>query len=474
MSSVSSTTGQKNVFGQPPDDPDPDGNPDEEEPPYQTGAFVKLKKSRSDSAPPDPILLLDGRKNLPSPLSTALLRVIGGHAKLLEMTILFYRLVFKDSTLRFFFSHEDVGMHAGRLAAWATEKMNTEKMPWSENRVKRVTAYRERVLREQGTQALVQDRVPQDGGDPRFNELLIPAGHPFPIQDGARCPMMEGPPRAPSNPDGIPGLSVLEDRPPKDGEDHRPSQRWASPELSEKFCTARYFVHDRTSAHYAGWYSPRRPPNRAGKHFRLDEVRVWLRLHFLACREVGLFWNPGYDDVRAPGVVGGGAEERTDGRDRSQEDHPSRIFLLQNHHDEAPPPTSDAASEEESLFEYAATSSGQSTGKKDPKIAHPDPNHPANTTNSASAPHGVSFENYYTRFIAHFAAVYDRNAPLFARLDAQWSLDPKNVLIYKTAVTDGKKGMADVLGYKTPEAAAKAAGKTLEQLVEDDWILSRK
>lgn len=43
-------------------------------------------------------------------------------------------------------------------------------------------------------------------------------------------------------------------------------------------------VHDRTSAHVAAWNSPKRTHN-VGRHFELDECRVWMRLHFWAMRE---------------------------------------------------------------------------------------------------------------------------------------------------------------------------------------------
>lgn len=45
-------------------------------------------------------------------------------------------------------------------------------------------------------------------------------------------------------------------------------------------------VHDRSSAHVAAWHSPKRHPNEVGRHFKLDECRVWMRLHFWAMREV--------------------------------------------------------------------------------------------------------------------------------------------------------------------------------------------
>ena len=47
-------------------------------------------------------------------------------------------------------------------------------------------------------------------------------------------------------------------------------------------------VHDRSSAHAAAWYSPKRPPSEVGRHFKLDECRVWMRLHFYAMRLSGI------------------------------------------------------------------------------------------------------------------------------------------------------------------------------------------
>jgi hypothetical protein len=47
-------------------------------------------------------------------------------------------------------------------------------------------------------------------------------------------------------------------------------------------------VHDRSSAHVAAWYSSKRPSNEVGRHFNLEESRVWMRLHFWGMREAGL------------------------------------------------------------------------------------------------------------------------------------------------------------------------------------------
>jgi hypothetical protein len=50
----------------------------------------------------------------------------------------------------------------------------------------------------------------------------------------------------------------------------------------------QHVVHDRSSAHAAAWYSPKRPEQDVGRHFQLDECRVWMRLHFWALRESGI------------------------------------------------------------------------------------------------------------------------------------------------------------------------------------------
>ena len=47
--------------------------------------------------------------------------------------------------------------------------------------------------------------------------------------------------------------------------------------------------HDRSSAHYAAWHSPKREPEKFGDHFNLHDARVWMRLHFWALRESGLW-----------------------------------------------------------------------------------------------------------------------------------------------------------------------------------------
>lgn len=49
-----------------------------------------------------------------------------------------------------------------------------------------------------------------------------------------------------------------------------------------------FLVHDRSSAHVAAWHSPKRPTHEVGRHFKLDECRTWMRIHFWAMRESGI------------------------------------------------------------------------------------------------------------------------------------------------------------------------------------------
>eukprot|EP00927_Polykrikos_kofoidii_P014511 TRINITY_DN16371_c0_g1_i1.p1 TRINITY_DN16371_c0_g1~~TRINITY_DN16371_c0_g1_i1.p1 ORF type:complete len:307 (+),score=56.89 TRINITY_DN16371_c0_g1_i1:61-981(+) len=50
--------------------------------------------------------------------------------------------------------------------------------------------------------------------------------------------------------------------------------------------------HDRTSAHFKAWRSPKRERSRYGDHFKLDDAVMWMRLMFWSCREEGLDVEP--------------------------------------------------------------------------------------------------------------------------------------------------------------------------------------
>jgi len=53
---------------------------------------------------------------------------------------------------------------------------------------------------------------------------------------------------------------------------------------------------DRSSAHFAAWHSPKREASKWGSHFKPDDARVWMRLHFVAARETGMFEHPEFMD----------------------------------------------------------------------------------------------------------------------------------------------------------------------------------
>lgn len=53
-----------------------------------------------------------------------------------------------------------------------------------------------------------------------------------------------------------------------------------------------HVVHDRTSAHSAAWFCPKRAQEHVGRRFKLHDSRIWMRLMFWSAREVGLFDSP--------------------------------------------------------------------------------------------------------------------------------------------------------------------------------------
>ena len=103
----------------------------------------------------------------------------------------------------------------------------------------------------------------------------------------------------------------------------------------------------RQPSHSAAWHSNKRHPSRRGDHFKLDDCRIWMRLHFWAARECGL------------------------------SEH-------------------------------------------------------------------VAFWDWYVQFIAHFVGVYERTAPRYAPVDAEWSEDPRNI----TAYEENGYLMKDVIGRR--------------------------
>lgn len=57
-----------------------------------------------------------------------------------------------------------------------------------------------------------------------------------------------------------------------------------------------FFVHDRSSAYHAAWFSIKRSAALQGQRFKLKDARVWMCLMFWSCREEGLLHSPAYAD----------------------------------------------------------------------------------------------------------------------------------------------------------------------------------
>lgn len=66
-------------------------------------------------------------------------------------------------------------------------------------------------------------------------------------------------------------------------------RRHRSPDVMQIGGQTVQVSHDRSSAHFAAWNSPKRPAHKRGDHFKPEDARVWMRLHFWAARETGLF-----------------------------------------------------------------------------------------------------------------------------------------------------------------------------------------
>jgi len=54
--------------------------------------------------------------------------------------------------------------------------------------------------------------------------------------------------------------------------------------------------HSRQRSHVRAWNSAKREPHKRGRHFKLDDCRVWMRLMFLAGRSEGLHEHPAFWD----------------------------------------------------------------------------------------------------------------------------------------------------------------------------------
>ena len=142
-------------------------------------------------------------------------------------------------------------------------------------------------------------------------------------------------------------------------------------------------VHDRSSAHFAGWHCIKRPKEDIGDHFMLDDCRVWMRLHFWACRSAGLFYTEDYD--RGNDIDG-------------------------------------------ALTEVNGMASARRSNLK-----------------PLSKETQIKFEKWYTRFLGHFVRVYERQAPPFILSEVEWSTNIDRLRAYVEALGQGLHGMGDIV-----------------------------
>lgn len=74
-----------------------------------------------------------------------------------------------------------------------------------------------------------------------------------------------------------------------DGTPWTDERRMRAPDLMEIGHQLHEVAFDRSSAHFAAWHSHKRQPHKWGQHFKVDDARIWMRLHFWAAREAGFF-----------------------------------------------------------------------------------------------------------------------------------------------------------------------------------------
>jgi len=273
------------------------------------GKMKKMAHSDAEDAGDDPLssggavaLKMRGNGNTyaSSKDSRLLLDRIGGAEALYRMTTAFYNKVFREPHLEVFFQNTTVELHAKRLANWVAEKMGGYS---PEEQDSQTTAdydpedfsHIPRNSSEVG--AALKDSTQQVRDDaPETAENLCG-------EDGAKCekgcPMKQ----VRGVTDGIKQCPIWMNRHPwtTERELHRdlsanpivkPARGFDHEDMSRRGKTLKkemFVVHDRSTAHYAGWHSTKRPAEDVGTHFELDDCRVWLRLHFWACRECGLF-----------------------------------------------------------------------------------------------------------------------------------------------------------------------------------------
>uniref|UniRef100_A0A7S2NWF0 Uncharacterized protein n=1 Tax=Leptocylindrus danicus TaxID=163516 RepID=A0A7S2NWF0_9STRA len=326
-----------------------------------------------------PFAVID-RTYQPTPETAQLLQEIGGVEALKRMTSIFYTRVFRNPHLKVFF-HNEQDPHAERLANWVAEKMGgvTERELQDFKKEEESTKQADELNEE-------KKAGPDESKNLNFEEEINREDEVActPTCEEDQCPFVSVRGVTKS---GIKQCPIWIAKHPwtYEREVHRPmidAPIYIQNEYNGQMEETTTVVHDRSSAHFAGWHCIKRPKDDIGQHFMLDDCRAWMRLHFWACRSAGLFYTPDYHGIKD--------------------------------------------------IDGALTQVNGNSDSNKPKEA-------------LSKETQIKFEQWYTRFLGHFVRVYERQAPPFTLTEAEWSADVNCLRAYVEALEQGLHGMEDVV-----------------------------
>ena len=236
-----------------------------------------MASSFTDATLSEVKLVIKDKKYIPSLETQKLLDDIGGVRALEKMTTIFYKEIFNNPHMEKFFMKTKVDLHAKRLAYWVAEKMGGVAESKEYNYCKAdcnpsscKVSSSNGLLDLDALQLREEDEVlSRPTGKQIYKNNVVPNG----IKD---CPLWVH--RHPWTNE----REMLRDI--------TKGQTLKIPQGRRGFTMHQDFVvHDRSTAHFAGWHCPKREDINIGDHFKLDDCRVWLRLHFWACRRAGIF-----------------------------------------------------------------------------------------------------------------------------------------------------------------------------------------
>ena len=225
-------------------------------------------------------LIIRDNKYIPTLDTQKLLDDVGGVRALQLMTSIFYQSIFQNPHMEKFFMKTDIILHADRLAFWVAEKMGG-------------------VAESEGVDYCKADCKPTPAVAASNGMLSLDALELRQEDEVVSKPTGKTYHRNNVVPSGIKDCPLWIYRHPWSNQremvrDVTAGQTLKIPQGRSGFkMHPNFVVHDRSTAHFAAWHCPKREDTKVGDHFKLDDCRIWLRLHFWACCRSGLF--PGND-----------------------------------------------------------------------------------------------------------------------------------------------------------------------------------